>query len=792
LGASSSPQYYQHIIPDPRAVDRVYFMDTFMKVTEDGGKTFRHVGETSKHVDNHDLWIDPADTDHLRAACDGGVYESWDRGANWEFRANLPLAQLYRVDVDNALPFYNVLGGAQDNGSVEGPSRTMTYNGISNRDWVATNGGDGFVSKADPEDANTIYAQSQYGNVVRQDRRTGVTIDIQPQPRPGEPALRFNWDSPLIISPFSHTRLYMAANRLYRSDDRGDSWRPVSPDLTRQVDRNALKVMGRVWGPDAVAKNSSTSFYGNIVSLSESPLKEGLIYVGTDDGLIQVTEDGGSHWRRIEHVAGIPDGTYVSHLEASRQDANTIYAAWENHKMGDFKPYLAKSTDRGATWTSIVANLPTRGPVWSLTEDHVQRGLLFAGTEYGVYFTVDGGGKWIQLTGDLPTIAVRQVVVQRRESDLVLATFGRGFYILDDYSPLRAVNARLLDQAAVLLPVRKAALYAQVAPLGGFKKAHLGDSFYEAPNPPYGALFTYYLKDDLKSRKQVRHDAEKKAEKAGADSNGAYPSWDDLRAEAREVAPTVEWTVADAEGHVIRRGSGPATAGFHRVAWDLRLPAAVPADTPETPQEGEFEGASGGPLVVPGTYRVTLAKRVDGIVTPLGEAQTFTVESVSAAVQTAPERAATLAFEQKVERLQRAVLGAQKAMEEAEQRLDLIDKALVDTPAADPQLTAQSLAMRNRLRDLETVMTGDKVVAAHQEPIPPAILQRLGTSISWGNMVAPTHTQEDAYQFAAQAFAPTLDALRQLIEVDLKHLEDQLEAAGAPWTPGRFPRWHPE
>jgi photosystem II stability/assembly factor-like uncharacterized protein len=786
---ASSPQYYQHIVVDPKAADRVYLLDTFNKVSDDGGKTFRPLGEASKHVDNHALWIDPANTDHLRATCDGGVYETWDRAATWQWKANLPLAQLYRGDVDYALPFYNVVGGAQDNGSVVGPSRTQTVNGVTNREWAATDGGDGFVSKVDPEDPNTIYAQSQYGGVVRHDRRTGVVVEIQPQPGPGEPALRYNWDSPLIVSPFSHTRLYMAANRLFRSDDRGDSWRAISPDLTRQVDRNKLKVMGRVWGVDAVAKNASTSFYGNIVSLTESPKQEGLIYIGTDDGLIQVTADDGAHWRKLERFPGVPESTYVANLTASRHDANTVFAAWDNHKMGDFKPYLAKSSDRGATWTSIAGDLPARGTVYGFAEDHADPSLLFAGTEFGVYFTLDGGKKWIRLTGDMPTIAVRDIAIQRRESDLVLATYGRGFYILDDYSPLRMIDAKLLEQPVVVFPVKKAPMYVEIAPLGGYRKGFQGASLFAAPNPPYGAVFTYYLKEEIKDRKERRHEGEEKAEKAGKDVS--YPTWDELRAEDREEPPVVEWTVADEEGHVIRHGTGPVSAGLHRVAWDLRFPAAVPAGAP--PQaEADFEAPPRGPLVAPGTYRVSIAQRVDGVLTPLGQPQPFAVEPVTYPDLPARDRAAEMAFERKVANLQRAVLGAVKSAEEAEHRLDLIDKALLDTPAPDAKWVADGRQLRLRLKDLYEKMEGDKVIAEHNEPAPPAILQRLETSIAWGNMTAPTHTQEEAYRIAGQEFGPVLDGLRQLVEVDLKRLEEQLESAGAPWTPGRVPRWQPE
>ncbi len=323
---SGSPQYYNEIFADPHDVDRVYGMDTFLQITLDGGKTFKRVGEKKKHVDNHALWIDPDNTDHLLVGCDGGIYETFDRGATYRFFENLPITQFYRVSVDNSKPFYYVYGGTQDNNTLGGPSRTLNSSGISNEDWFVTVGGDGYETVVDPTDPNIVYSEWQYGGLVRYDRASGETVDIQPQEEPGEAAHRWNWDSPVMISPHLHTRLYFACQRLYRSDDRGNSWTAVSPDLSRGVDPNTLPVFGKIQSIDAVAKNMSTSNYGNIVSLTESPLVEGLIYVGTDDGLIQVTENGGADWRAIDQVAGVPSTTYVSRLEASQHDENTVYA----------------------------------------------------------------------------------------------------------------------------------------------------------------------------------------------------------------------------------------------------------------------------------------------------------------------------------------------------------------------------------------------------------------------------------------------------------------------------------
>ena len=318
--------------------------------------------------------------------------------------------------------------------------------------------------------------------------------------------------------------------------------------------------MGKVWGPDAVAKNASTSFYGNASALSESPVKEGLIYLGTDDGLVQITEDGGANWRKEEKFSAVPDRTYVSRLAASSHQANTVYAAFENHKSGDYKPYLLKSSDAGRTWTSIAGNLPENGPVLAFAEDPVNAELLFAGTEFGLFFTVDGGKKWVQFKGDFPTISVRDVVIQAREADLVVASFGRGFYILDDIRPLRALKPDTLNTDFLDFSLRDAALYNEAEPYGDRGKSHLGMAFYAAENPPFGANFTYYLKDKIKTKKEQRQDAEKDAAKAGKNPP-PYPTADELRAEADEPAPQILLTVADQNGNPVRRLTGPVGAG---------------------------------------------------------------------------------------------------------------------------------------------------------------------------------------------------------------------------------------
>jgi len=789
---SGGPMYYGEIFADPGERDRVYSMDVFLKVTDDGGKTFRNLGETFKHVDNHAIWIDPVHTRHYLVGCDGGLYESFDAGATWDFKANLPVTQFYKIAVDEASPVYNVYGGTQDNFSLGGPSRTLNVHGITNQDWFVTSGGDGFQSRVDPKDPNIVYAQSQYGVLSRFDRKSGEGILIQPQEGAGDDPLRWNWDSPLLISPHAHTRLYFAAQRLFRSDDRGDSWKPVSPDLTRRIDRNRLKVMGKLWGPDAVAKSQSTSFYGNIVALDESPLQAGLLYVGTDDGLVQVSEDGGGSWRRQDSFPGVPDSTYVSKLLASQHDPAVVYAAFNAHQNGDFKPYLLRSGDRGKTWSQVAADLPARGSVWTLAEDPADRELLFAGTEFGLFVSRDAGKKWVQLKGGLPPIAVRDLAIQKREGDLVVGTFGRGIYVLDDYSPLRAARPADLEQDTVAFPVKRALGYVPSTPLGLRGKSFLGESFFTAPNPPFGAVFTYYLKDEVKTRQKKRQEAEKEAEKKGQEIR--YPSEDELRGEAREEEPAVILTVSDAEGHVVRRLTGPTKAGVQRVAWDLRFPPSTPTSLKPFPDDNPFREPPKGPLVVPGAYAVSFARRVDGVLTPFDAPQTFEVAALGLATLPAADGGELLRFQRKTARLQRAVLGAIEAAQEAQERIKHAKQALLDTPAADPKLGIDARAIEGRLKDELVALKGDDVMRARSEPVPLAIADRVEAIVEsqWTSTASATGTNQEAYRIAAESFAGELERLRALVEGDLRRLEQAMESAGAPWTPGRVPVWQKE
>lgn len=776
---SSSPQYYQELVADPHKMDRVYSLDTMLMVTEDGGQSFSPAGEANKHVDNHALVIDPQDPDHLIVGCDGGIYETYDRCKNYRYAANLPLTQFYKIALDDSKPFYYVYGGTQDNATQGGPSQTDNTHGIRNSDWFITVFGDGFGPAVDQEDNNIVYSQWQYGGLVRYDRRTGERMDIKPREEKEGPALRWNWDTALALSPHQPGRLYYGAQILFRSDDRGDSWTAISPDLTRGLDRNSLKVMGKVWSVDSVAKNTSTSFYGTIVAAAESPLKPDLIYVGTDDGLVQVTEDGGENWTKIEKFGrlDIPEFAYVSDIEPSRHDENTVYVVLQNFKRGDFKPYLVKSTDRGKTWEDITGDLPERGSTYTICEDHIKPDMLFVGTEFGAHMTFDGGIKWIAMNGGLPTVAVRDMQIQRRENDLVLGTFGRGIYILDDYAALREISLESLEKDAEIFPITPAMMFLPRSPMSGSGKAYQGAGFYTADNPPFGATITYRMKDGLST---LRSDRKKKESKAGARGDSPYPSWEELKAEDRQESPEVMLTIRDSQGEIIRRLSGSTSAGIHQVTWDFRYAGL------------STSGRGRGPMAVPGTYTVDLAKMVDGELTVLVEPVEFECVPMGLADLSEEQRAESMKFQQETADMQRVLLAGYQVLQSAMDRVGEI-KSLAEQSSRVPlEMRTKARELEIRLMDLKEQFSGDPTAAERSEPAMPGLIDRVQTIIGghWSTSQSPTQTHRKLYDMVDAAMPELLDSLRKVVEEDLVALEEELDKVSAPWTPGRkIPDW---
>ncbi|MGH7866055.1 MAG: glycosyl hydrolase, partial [Candidatus Dormibacteraceae bacterium] len=637
-----------------------------------------------------------------------------------------------------------------------------------------------------------VYAESQYGVVVRYDRATGEKKGVQPQQAAGQPPLRWWWYSPILISPHSHARLYFGSQFLFRSDDRGDTWKAISPDLSRQMDRNQLPVMGKTWTPEAVSKNLGTSFYGEIVAIAESPVQEGLLYVGTDDGLVQVSPDGGTTWKKHETFPGVPNRSFVARIVASSHDVNTVYAAFENHKEGDFRPYLLKSTDEGNTWTSIAANLPKRGSVLAFAEDPVDPNLLFAGTEFGVYFSIDRGKSWIQLSGDFPVISVHDLTIQKRESDLVVASFGRGFYILDDIAALRHLNPQDLAADSILFPVRKAPLYIESMRLGLPGKSFLGASFFTDPNPPFGATFTYYLKDKLLTRKEERKKAEDEAVKAG--KTPPYPTDAEFHAEAQETPPALFFTISDSSGKAIRQIPATNAPGFHRVSWDLRYPALTLRLHPLSPEEEIFAGGNHGPLVMPGTYTVSLSQQVDGVTRQVAGPQSFEVYSLGGRAMSPVDHAALAHFQLQLARLNGAVNGAIETSRDLDTRLGIIRRALEQAPGEYAGLVAQADTIQKRNSTILRKLTGDSVLSDHGEPVTESIAERVGTIMEDERMSSslPSSTDRQSYELASQQFTQVLAQLRALMEGDLSNLQKAMQAAGAPWTPGTIPNWPQE
>jgi photosystem II stability/assembly factor-like uncharacterized protein len=590
----------------------------------------------------------------------------------------------------------------------------------------------------------------------------------------------------MMLSPHNGKRLYFAAQKLLRSDDRGDSWTAVSPDLTRKMDRSRLKLMNKVWSVDAVARNTSTSFFGNIVALSESPKAEGLLYVGTDDGLLQVSEDGGKAWRKFDRFPGVPELTYVSCLAASPHQAGTVYAALDNHKEGDFKPYLLRSKDRGRTWESIAAGLPERGSVYTVREDPAREGLLYCGTEFGLFFSLDAGKTWSKFT-DLPTIAVKDLAIQAREGDLVVATFGRGFYILDDLTPLREARAELLDREAHLFGLRPALAYVPAVPFGGPGKSFQGDALYLSPNPPFGAVFTYHVKAELQSAKKQRQAKEKDAVKAGQDP--VIPTWDALRAEDRELAPAVVLTISGPDGQVVRRITGEAGKGLHRTAWDLRFQNPAPIKLKQADERDPWDYGAHGALAAPGRYQASLAFQVDGVLKPVAGPVAFEVKPLDADRLSPAQWAEFSAFCARMGEAQRRAMGTSERLTDAQNRLDVVRKALLETPSADVANLAKARALHGELKALRDLLSGDATVARYQEPTLPGILSRIGdvTGSVWGTTQLPTASQKQNLAWAEEGLKGVQERL-EAASATLKGLEEVLEAAKAPYTPGRIVR----
>ena len=782
---TSSGQYFNEIYCDPKDVDKVFSLETVSKVTLDAGKTWNNIGNNQRHVDDHALWIDPIDTKHMYIGGDGGIYESFDEGKNFIFKSNLPVSQFYRVSVDNALPFYNVYGGTQDNNSMGGPSRNINRDGVVNADWKVTVGGDGFWVANDPSDENIVYTESQYGNAALWDKKSEESINIRPVPGKGEKTFRWYWDTPLIISPHQKERIYMAAERVFKSDNRGRSWEEISGDLTRNEDRNQYKVMDKYWSIDAVAKDVSTSLWGLIVTLSESKVKKDLLYAGTDDGVIAVTEDGGKNWTKMTTFPGIPEYTYVSDILPDKFDENVVYATFNNMLRDDFKPYILKSSDKGKTWTPITNKLPANGTIHTIEQDNVNPNLLFAGSEFGFYFSIDGGSEWLEFKTGLPTIAVRDIAIQEREVDLVIGTFGRGIYILDDYSPLRNFKKDMLEKEALIFPVKESKMYIQS---NGVENQ--GSTYFKSPNPDFGATFTYYLKDVPKTAKEIRQEKEKALFKKGEPI--PQPSIAEFDTESKEIKPYLIFTITDESNNVVKRLYKSASKGVNRITWNFTYESIFPVTTTKYDPIGAAGSRRGGGGIqaMPGKYKVSMSLYAKGETRELAGPEPFVCKPLGLATFSTNDEKAKYEWINNASDFSRSIYGTISYTSELVNKVNAVMQAINQTPDASAGLMKEAERINNELDEIMFIFNGPQAKASEEE-LPPMELplsRRLNemASATYGISGDITIAAKEQLEILKSEFPPVLERVKKAGR-DLQDLDKQLDIAKAPWTPGRVP-----
>lgn len=783
ISGGTGPHYYQEIEASPTNADLVVQMDVFLQITRDGGRTFGNL-ETGhdKHSDNHALWIDPTDGRHMIVGTDGGLYESFDEGTRWRHFPNLPISQFYKVALNDREPFYDILGGAQDLGTLHGPSRTRHEEGVRNQDWYVPLGADGYGVAFEPGNPDLMYLMWQQGSLARKDRRNDETVLIKPQPAVSDAPERWNWDSPLLVSPHRPARIYYGSQRLWRSDDRGDSWTAISGDLTLGGERYAQRYYGRSWSVDALYDHGAMSKYATTTAISESPRAENTLAVGTDDGLVQVTTDGGATWTRTAAMPGLPPLSFVNDVEFSVHDARTLFVAADAHKIGDFAPYVYVSADLGRTWRSIAGDLPRGTIVWAVQQDHERPELLFLGTEFGIYWSPNAGSNWHRLGGGMPTIAVRDIKLHRRDNDLVAATFGRGFYVLDDYSPLRALSAGVRADGAALMPVRDAWWFVpyQVGQATG--RPELGTTDFTTPNPSHGALLTYYVAAMPGTAQETRRAEERRLAERNADV--PFPGFDRLRAEQLERGPQLFVAIRNASGATVRLLEAPSRTGLHRINWDLRLASPQPVDLNPPAFRPPWAGEPLGPQAAPGEYTAQLQAVSAAGVRDLGEPQRFTVRPVPN-IPGNPDYVAAASFQQRVAGLQLRQAAAGRELGWLREQLRHARASVAAASRPDAALFARIDGLNSQVAALARRMNGDPARASLNESSEHSIGARLGAAAQFDHRYPPTATQRREADLADRELTALEADLRGLLERDIPALQAAMAAAGAPWAAGR-------
>jgi len=769
VSGGTGPHYYQELVSSPHNFDKIYLMDVRVQVSDDGGKTFYTMNESNKHSDNHSMTFKKSDPNYLLVGSDGGIYESFDDTKNWKFVNNLPITQFYKLALDDSYPFYNIYGGTQDNNSQGGPSRTFQSNGITNNDWFVLLGGDGHQPATEPGNPDIVYAQSQQGNIHRVDRTTGEAVFIKPYSGLDEQYERFNWDSPILVSSHDPKRLYFGSQRVWRSDDRGDSWAAISGDLTLNQERMSLPIMGKKQSWDAAWDVFAMSTYNTITSLSESPLDENYIYVGTDDGLIHSTTNNGIDWFSVsvDKLPNVPKTSFVNDIKADLHDINVVYVALDNHKFGDYNPYLYKSINGGKTWKPIVNGLPKGTLVWRIVQDHIDPNLLFLATEYGLYFSNNQGEKWIKFSNGLPTISIRDLAIQKRENDLVLATFGRGFYVLDDYSPLRSLN-KGNSRSFILFDVKEALQYNPIRS----GTSSQGASYFTSKNPPYGAVFTYNLPDSYKSIKDERKKKEKELNKLKKDI--PFPGWNQLDKEESKNNSKIILEIRNDKGSLIDRIKGTTNKGINRVSWGLSKPLVSALSSKSKNYQTSIP-------VKPGNYTVGLIESKNGKLNQVTNDKKFTVKRIRKNVLKNPLEDEIDEFIVKLIDFDKESSLLFDKYDKSKKKLSNFEQALRYIDEINSDLSSEIQKLNNQKNSIDVLINGNNSKKEIGEKDNPTISQRISiaTRSFYGNSYGPTKHHMNSFKIAKEQW----ESLKPLIEKFINDVESKiqyLENIGSP------------
>jgi photosystem II stability/assembly factor-like uncharacterized protein len=765
------PSYYSQVRIDPNNDQKVWVLGAPLYLSEDGGKTFREDRWPKIHSDFHAMWIDPADSDHVVLGSDGGITVTYDSGRSWDYINNLPLAQFYEIAYNMEKP-YRVCGGLQDNYSWCGPSGSLQTQGIANAEWINVGGGDGFDTKLDPNDPNIVYTESQDGNLLRRDLRTGQSRSLRPlEDNDKAPRYRFQWNSPLVMSAHDSKTLYYGGNYLFKSTNRGDSWTRLGADLTSGVERDKLPILGKVPDKNTLSRHDGVQNYPCASTVAESPVRAGVLWVGTDDGNLQVTRDDGKTWTNVTgKVPGLRKGAYVAKVEASHRDEGTAYVAFDNHRSDDFAIYLYMTTDHGQTWKRITDGIPEEaGTAHVVREDPRNPNLLFAGTEFGLFVSFDRGGKWEKMRNGLPTVPVFDIAIHPRDHDLILGTHGRSVLIMDDITALEQMSDNVLSADLHLFDMRAGTSF-HIANFKGFT----GTREFIAANPPYGVVIDYYLKKKLEGRNPVKI------------------------------------TVTDKAGNKIRELNGPGEPGINRVNWDLRYdapaqpPPANPAASGAQPGEnaepeaaggggrggggggGPFGfGANRGPLVDPGEYNVAIAAA------GRNETKTVAVEEDPRITLSAADRAKRRQALTKLYGMAREAETGRRRIVAMRTSLTTLTDSWKRPGATQPPDPVKKAAedLLSRVKDVAGLFEVDRQggLGFAGPPLtytPPPVNQKIGRLMGAidGYAAVPTERQFTDIDQASAELGPAIVSVNKLANEDVPRLNKMMADAGVPYV----------